>query len=699
MKTAIITGSCGQDGSYLAELLLEKGYRVIAVERRVSSREYPNTKHLLTNANYIVEDGDVTDFGSMARLVKEYLPDEMYQLAAQSFVAASWTSPLATAEINYNGVANCLEAVRLFSPKTKFYQASTSEQFGDFTDKNKKLNEDSPCNPRSPYAAAKHGAEGLVKVYRDSYNIFACAGRLFNHESVPKNSPIMIKDDRGMIDIHPIEDIFKSENHVHEGILEKFIGQSVWNGENWTKIIKGTAYRDQKKPMRMIQTVSSCYEATLDHVAFDDNDNEIATKDIKVGDLVFKTQYPEDINSLCSDIGLARFFGFVVGDGHVSEDGNSIRLTGANKESLISIADIVKSRFGWNFKVKTYGPGGYDGCVTDVWQLDIYVDSNWGKWLRSQLYTNKSSEKRIPYFILNASKEVKQSFFDGYYLADGRNVGSERYHYKGFTTNSATLCLGLLYIFKSFSSQVPKVKCEYKDGARYYVTQFRTPEKTTRGNHRKKPLNKVVKTIETASVDGYFYDIQTESQTFATGPNLFKIHNSPRRGKQFVTRKVTDYIGRSFNLVDKFVKENLKPINGETLVLDAQTAFEKALEAGVIEPLAMGNLESMRDWAHAKDMVRGMWLMLQQEVPDDYVLATGRSVSIKEFLDMAFGFIGVSDWSKFITVDEKFLRPAEVSYLCGDATKAKEKLGWTPEITLEALIEEMISNDIALNRK
>ncbi len=180
-KTSIITGIRGQLGSYLSELLLAKNYRVVGIERRSSSPDYSNIAHLLDNKNFSLEQGDITDFGSIARIVQQYKPDEFYNLAAQSFVAASWDQPIATSDINYMGVANCLEAIRLISPKTKFYQSSTSEVFGDVL--TNKQNEDSPLRPRSPYGASKAGAESLVKVYRDSYNMFACFSRNFNFES------------------------------------------------------------------------------------------------------------------------------------------------------------------------------------------------------------------------------------------------------------------------------------------------------------------------------------------------------------------------------------------------------------------------------------------------------------------------------------------------------------------------------------
>jgi len=182
-KTAIITGVSGQDGSYLAELLLDKGYRVVGMVRRsaMEDKKLVNIEHLLKNVNLILENGDLTDSASIWRLVQQYKPDEFYNLAAQSHVGVSFTSPESTFEINATGVLNCLEAIRTVSPKTKFYQASTSEMFGDNTQAPQ--SETTVLQPVSPYACGKVAAHNLVINYRKAYGLFACSGILFNHES------------------------------------------------------------------------------------------------------------------------------------------------------------------------------------------------------------------------------------------------------------------------------------------------------------------------------------------------------------------------------------------------------------------------------------------------------------------------------------------------------------------------------------
>jgi len=178
-KLAIITGLTGQDGSFLAELLLEKDYEVIGVARRSSTDSFQNVKHLLKDIK--VETGDLTDGEFISKLINENKPDEFYNLGAQSFVPVSWKMPEYTAEVNALGPLKVLESIRNFSPDTKFYQASTSEMFGKVVEIPQ--TETTPFYPRSPYGVAKQYGHWITINYRESYNLFACAGILFNHES------------------------------------------------------------------------------------------------------------------------------------------------------------------------------------------------------------------------------------------------------------------------------------------------------------------------------------------------------------------------------------------------------------------------------------------------------------------------------------------------------------------------------------
>lgn len=179
MKRALITGVTGQDGSYLAELLLEKGYEVYGIMRRKSVVDYGNVEHIKDKIHFIY--ADMTDMVSLVNAMKISQADEVYNLAAQSFVGTSWEQPLATADIDAIGVTNMLEAIRLVKPEAHFYQAATSEMFGLVQEMPQ--TEKTPFYPRSPYGVAKLYGFWITKNYRESFDMFACSGILFNHES------------------------------------------------------------------------------------------------------------------------------------------------------------------------------------------------------------------------------------------------------------------------------------------------------------------------------------------------------------------------------------------------------------------------------------------------------------------------------------------------------------------------------------
>jgi GDPmannose 4,6-dehydratase len=222
---AMVTGITGQDGSYLAELLLEKEYKVVGIYRRSSTSNFGRIQHLISVPNLILEECDLADPAGVSSLVNKYQPNEFYNLAAQSHVASSFKNPSLTIEINTIGVINILEAIRSLSSSTKFYQASTSEMFGRnySLDKNgnKYQDENTELLPQSPYGVAKLASHRILQLYREAYGLFACSGILFNHES-PR----------------------RGDNFVTKKIT-KYIGQLVNNKTNITlKLGNLNVYRD-----------------------------------------------------------------------------------------------------------------------------------------------------------------------------------------------------------------------------------------------------------------------------------------------------------------------------------------------------------------------------------------------------------------------------------------------------------------------
>ena len=178
-RTALVTGITGQDGSYLAEFLLSQGYQVVGMVRRTSTVNFDRIKHIQNQVELV--QGDLLDQSSLVDIIREYKPIEVYNLAAQSFVPTSWKQPVLTGEFTALGVTRMLEAVRMVDPAIRFYQASSSEMFGRV--QQVPQNENTPFYPRSPYGVAKVYGHWITVNYRESYNLFACSGILFNHES------------------------------------------------------------------------------------------------------------------------------------------------------------------------------------------------------------------------------------------------------------------------------------------------------------------------------------------------------------------------------------------------------------------------------------------------------------------------------------------------------------------------------------
>lgn len=663
----LITGISGQDGSYLAELLLEKDFTVYGLVRRQSVENFSNINHILDRIKLIY--GDLSDQSSLINAINIAQPEEIYHFGAMSFVGTSWDQPELTANITGIGSLRILEGIRKTNIKIKFVQAASSEQYGKVLVSPQ--NEKSSFNPVSPYGVSKTFAYFLTRTYRFSYNMFAANAISFNHESLTSNSPVIIKDENDLIDIFPIVDLFKTKKNKnkgfferYKGLLEKYKNKMIWDGDKWTKILDGSSYKEENKKMRCVQTRKSCCETSDSHVVFLHNNVQKEIQEVKIDDVMYSAKYPNYNERLSFDNNLAHVIGFIVGDGYINKRGK-IHLINTNLLLIENYAKIFQNQFGWQYKINNKGIGQYQGCKKDIYSIEIKNDSNFGLWLRKNIYTNHYKEKKIPKFILNANILTKQAFLDGYYDADGRNAGNERYKYKGWSTSSATLSLGLSLLVNELFNIDAKVKLRYVNKNRYYDCQLRNPERPAK--HTQKNLDTVIKIFDTQPINGWFFDLQTESESFITGPNLFKIHNSPRRGKEFVTRKISLGVAK--------------------------------IKLGLSNKIILGNLEAKRDWSHSKDIINGVYLIMQHNEPDDFVLCSGETHSVREFIEEAFKVANIKDWQKYIEIDQKFIRPAEVNLLQGDYSKAKRILNWEPKIKFKELVQEMVESDIRLLEK
>lgn len=756
MKVAFITGITGQDGSYLSELLLEKNYIVYGMIRRASIINTERIEHIFNHPNLHLKYGDLTDSSNITNLLHEIKLAhsdlerlEIYNLGAMSHVKVSFEMPEYTGQVDALGTLRILEAIRSsgYSEKIRFYQASTSEMFGKVQEVPQK--ETTPFYPRSPYGVAKLYAHWITKNYRESYDMFSNSGLLFNHETVAGNMPMIFKNGNNLLEIdiksiseivryHTLKDgilVDENKNEYQEG--EVTTNLYVWDNNDWTKVKFASGYKhdiqnNPKNPKIIISKKSSYMATDTHHVIMDDN-SEKEIKDIQLNDKVKLVNLPTEFNFNNNlDDFEAEFIGLIVGDGYVDER-NHIRFINSNetlRNYVYNLWEKICNKYNQTPSFNYYPSKSGFNKDKIVGYIDLKPYNFFIK--RIDLY-NEDKTKRVPKIILNTSKENKLAFLTGYNKADGLKSNKCVYTFKNFKTNSPVLACGLIYLLNNTTNQEYNINIETRTDikndikikrfyysinvlsdsrfskragtekeeivkehinngiplrvisrntgiSRTFIRKIHRGGSASKEDIKFKEVNNVKKIIEYYDYDGWFYDLETESGTFFCGVGQGLVHNSPRRAHNFVTRKITLGLG--------------KILKGEE------------------DKLVLGNLDSQRDWGHAKDYVRGMWLMLQQDTPDDYILSTNEMHSVREFVEKTFALRGFDiKWKgeglneigydaksgkELIFVNEKYFRPAEVEELLGDSTKARTILGWVPEYTFDDLVKEMVDNDAPL---
>ncbi len=662
-KTALITGITGQDGSYLAELLLGKGYRVAGMTRRTSTDVHERIQHIVDDIEFF--SGDLLDQSSITEILTAVKPDEIYNLAAQSFVPASWTQPVLTGEFTALGVTRVLEAVRTVNPAIKFYQASSSEMFGNVQETPQR--ETTPFYPRSPYGVAKVYGHWITVNYRESYDLFSVSGILFNHESCPGNTPAIIRNGN-VVDIVPIEDLMPVAEKGRNYQRFEVKGTEIWDGERFVRILGGTAYKHRpvvaNKNVRRVEARCGTITLTGDHVMFT-SDGEMPSKNVVRGSRMMRTDLPDAPGLSSLTLEAAWMLGAFVGDGSAHSDGKRVSAKFVNSDARL------RNWFAGVWERVTLGKSRYTATTSGfvpgkiVGALALSGAPHYLQWLRDECYTS-DGYKRVPRCVLNGDEAVWRAFLTGYNATDGLKSAPTKYYYKNFKTNSPVLAMGLWWLAKKALKQELCLNVETGPPERpgpFYSMNLRSPNpQGNKGAHLRKDLSEVKRIVENPHFDGWLYDLTTESGRFHAGVGELVIHNSPRRGKEFVTRKISDGVAR--------------------------------IKLGLASELVLGNLDAQRDWGFAGDYVKAMWLMLQQEGPDDFVIATGRTHKVREFCRIAFESAGLGSYEKYVRTAPKFIRPAEVDLLVGDPSKAKRELGWEPEHSFEDLVEMMVRADL-----
>lgn len=664
MKRALITGITGQDGSYLAELLLSKGYEVHGIIRRSSSFNTARLDSVYRDPHeggrLHLAYGDLTDASSLSRILRAARPDEIYNLGAQSHVRVSFDVPDYTADVGALGTVRLLEAARETGLQPRFYQASSSELFGSSPPPQ---SESTPFHPRSPYAVAKLYAYWITVNYREAYGLHASNGILFNHECVTAETPVIFRR-KGTVDIAPIEEIVahrEDPTHSRKKQTSTPVDLEVWDRDCWTRVTCATATWANDRNIVRVRSRGAVFSATTDHVAFVVPDEERCCGLLKTGDMLSLSALPDmpNVTTLTDDE--AWLLGIIAADGWVDVDGKSARVTNNDVSILDNVTECWR-RVSGGYAVKGETSSGFTDEV--VATIELRGNSEYLRYIRPQLYTERGF-KRVPKRILNANLTAQRSFLVGYNRGDGLKAGHCDYEFKSWKTNSPTLAAGLWWLANTVLKQRTILCTEDRivndELKTYYTINLNSPNTHgAKGAHLRRPTEEIVG-VDQRTYTGWLFDLATDSGTFHAGVGSGWIHNSPRRGETFVTRKITRAAAR--------------------------------IKLGKQDKLFLGNLDAKRDWGHAADYVEAMWLMLQQERPDDYVIATGETHTVREFLDLAFGYLDL-DWRRHVEVDPRYFRPAEVEALCGDASKAREKLGWQPRTSFRELVEGMVLYDL-----
>jgi len=666
-KRALITGITGQDGSYLAEFLLSKGYEVFGLVRRTSTINFSRIEHIQDQIHLI--SADMLDQTSLQLALAECQPQEVYNLAAQSFVQTSWTQPVFTGDVTALGVTRLLDAIRHVDPTIRFYQASSSEMFGKVREVPQR--ETTPFYPRSPYGVAKVYGHWITVNYRESYNLHATSGILFNHECVTGETPVFIRR-KGQLDLLPIEDIVphRTDSHTASHYSTEVSADDsfeVWDANGWTPVTCMTATwngfeRKANKPVHRIAAPGAVYHATSDHIVFACEDGrpvEKPAETIKVGDSLALINLPQPADMISITDDEAWLLGIIVAEGYVSPEGKT-QVTHQDS-NLLDEVEACWRRVTGNLASRSVHPSGFP-TGHEITQLHLHGSRAYGRYLRESIYT-RSGQKRVPQRILNAPQTARLAFLRGFNAGDGLKSTSCSYEFQGFKTSSAILAAGLYWLTLTTLGRRAIICLEEREGRLYYQLNLDSPDvPEQQGHHLRHPLEEVVK-AEVVPYNKWLFDLATTTGTFHAGIGQGWIHNSPRRGMEFVTRKVTYNVAK--------------------------------IKLGLSNELRLGNLDARRDWGFAGDYVKAMWLMLQQDEPDDFVIATGETHAVEELVSVAFDYVGL-DWHDYVVQDPRFMRPAEVDLLVGDPSKAGRVLGWEPSVTFRELVQMMLEADLKL---
>jgi len=715
-KVAVITGVSGQDGVYLASYLLSKGYIVAGIKRRTS---LPNDGRLqyIKHANFFVENGDITDAGSIRRIIAKYMPDELYHLAAMSHVHFSFESHKSTEEINCGGTINVLEALKEIKKDCKFYFAGCYDDQTNIVTRSgiKKYNEVQVGELIYTINVKTHQMElkPIKKIIAYDYegDMVSIEGKRINLLVTPNHKMLFQNTDNNEIFYHnadSIADCFK-----YDRISNITFPLPKWSGLNCEYIDFHTWVKSDNIP----------YNATKN--------------------LIWKMKTKDFLYLL----------GLYIGDGY----------TGKYKyRSSITAKEFIKRRDKGGKFIKSdklyYEKSYSNNCihfaipksdpsrkklieVLDRYNINYNNDNDTFLWFSSAVLQKMFKQsgdnvykKHIPTWVLDFDSSLLKYLYNGLIDSDGHwNQSSKRESYSTVSIELIhgfiELCVKLGYELNIISKKANR--SFFKKENRFFNSSNSFNFDVSHCYRKKIYKHHLSKKYYKGKVWCLEMEDNHNFLVERCGKNYFCGNSSEMFGDQLYSgntmlnedspMQARSPYGASkifgFNLTrhyreayDMFACNGIlfnheAPLRGENFVTRKITKSIADIIHGKSEFITLGNIKAKRDWSFAGDMVKGMHLILNYREPTDFVLASGKSYSVEEFLVKAINVWNQGDLSierlmeKWVKIDSKFYRPTDINVLLGDSSKARVLLGWKPEYNFDQLVEMMVNFDLYGSRK
>src|SRR5215207_1926683 len=442
--------------------------------------------------------------------------------------------------------------------------------------------ESTPFHPRSPYGVAKVYGHFITVNYRESYDMHLCSGILFNHECVAETTPLLVRRN-GMVQVSTPADLMpllRKGPSVQQHVPAVGELVEIWDGANWVDLTAITAARrrrtDPDHGMLSIEARGGIVQATAHHTMVDEDLDPLRADQLDDGQLLGTSlDWPEAPGWTVVTPELAELLGLLAADGYVGE--RSVQFTNNDSALQLRVANLWSKTFMGTTRAWD-GRSGFDSGQA-VSQLALTGGRSAVDWLRGQLYT-PTGHRQVPPIILNAGDDAQEAFLCGHCAGDGLKRGEGES--ESVKTNSAVLAQGLCWLYGARDRNA-SVYAEHRAGRVYYQLNLPSPVRVgAKGAHLRRDPAEVRRIVGvTPERDEWVFDIETSSGLFCAGVGRLVVHNSPRRGLEFVTRKITWHAA--------------------------------AIKLGQRDELRLGNLDARRDWGYAKDYVEAMWLMLQHD--------------------------------------------------------------------------------------